>query len=138
MSKRCVFAFHVNHILVLIKWKCLALSKSKKDVDALQASVNDSTAGIIFIGTPHHARTTLGWTNVLSKIMSVTTRSDKIARVMNRSASNTSHFMQLLTSFDTTLEQTRISIYSFYETQEMVSEGQPSLVSFFFPQYHLI
>src|SRR4051812_29036987 len=70
------------------------------------------------------------WTNVLSKIMSVTTRSEKLARVMSRSASNTSHFMQLLTSFDTTLEQSQISIYSFYETQEMVSEGQPSLVSF--------
>lgn len=107
----------------------LVISKSKRDIEPLEAAINDSTIGIIFLGTPHHARSTLGWANVVSRIKAVVSHSSDPRREVDNAASHTDYFNHLLLSFDENLEQSRVSIYSFYETQEMVAGGLATLVT---------
>lgn len=67
---------------------------------------------------------------MLSRIKAVVKRLSDPRREIDNAASHTDHFTHLLSSFDENLEQSRVSIYSFYETQEMVAGGLATLVRF--------
>jgi len=65
---------------------------------------------------------------VVSRIKAVVSHSSDPRREIDNAASHTDYFNNLLLSFDENLEQSRVSIYSFYETQEMVAGGLATLV----------
>jgi hypothetical protein len=67
---------------------------------------------------------------VLTRIKAVVKRSSDSTQEIDNAARHTDHFTHLLSSFDQNLEQSRVSIYSFYETKEMVAGGSATLVRF--------
>jgi hypothetical protein len=103
------------------------LSRSKQKIVPEQGNIDQSTVGIVFLGTPHHARTRLGWINVLSKIASISNSQEELPQ-QSVASNSLNSFRTLLDTFDSSLDQSKVSISSFYESQAMTTGGMPSLV----------
>jgi hypothetical protein len=92
--------------------------------------INECTRGIVFFGTPHRTKTSLGWHSVLNRIRAASqpgTGLDDLS-LTPPSSGPKPPFMRLLHEFEESLDDGHITIYSCFENHETPTDRLAALV----------
>lgn len=91
--------------------------------DPIQGTISEASTGIIFFGTPHKASTNQAWNTILRNIATVISelRRPQTNKLLAEIAQDDEDFRNIIHAFELSLNVSRLSIYSFYETQQMIT-----------------
>jgi hypothetical protein len=91
--------------------------------------IRKATVGMIFFGTSHKTESINGWRAMLARVYSAAREYADNVGTLNFPTSREDGFLDILSSFDSAMDNTGLSIFSFYEKNESFTVGLPILVS---------